>query len=89
MSASAERREPIDIEEFERAPARPETAEPSRDPLADLARLVAGQGQPEPRIPSNPFSPTRPRANPAAGPRRICRISARRRRVPTCPTSAA
>ncbi|MFO1114219.1 MAG: SPOR domain-containing protein [Beijerinckiaceae bacterium] len=48
MSASAERREPIDIEEFERRLRAPETAEPSRDPLADLARLVAGQGRPNP-----------------------------------------
>jgi hypothetical protein len=46
MSAAAERRDPIDIEEFERRLRAPEVPEPSRDPLADLARLVAGQGKP-------------------------------------------
>lgn len=46
MSAAAERRDPIDLEEFERRLRAPDLPEPSRDPLADLARLVAGQGKP-------------------------------------------
>lgn len=46
MSAAAERREPIDLEEFERRLRAPEVLDSSNDPLADLARLVAGQGRP-------------------------------------------
>ncbi|MDE2363177.1 MAG: SPOR domain-containing protein, partial [Hyphomicrobiales bacterium] len=39
------RRQPIDIEEFERRLRGPEPAAHTNDPLADLARLVAGEGR--------------------------------------------
>ena len=52
MSASPERRDPIDIEEFERRLRAPESLDSDNDPMADLARLVAGQGRP----PRDPFA---------------------------------
>ena len=45
MSAAPERREPIDIDEFERRLRGPEPARRVEDPLAELARLVGGQNQ--------------------------------------------
>jgi hypothetical protein len=44
-AAPAERRQPIDIEEFERRLRAPEAARVEVDPLEELARLVAGQGK--------------------------------------------
>jgi hypothetical protein len=46
MSAAPERRQPIDIEEFERRLRAPEPQSSVKDPLEELARLVAGQGRP-------------------------------------------
>ena len=46
MSAAPERREPIDIDEFERRLRGPEPMRRPEDPLAELARLVGGQNQP-------------------------------------------
>lgn len=43
MSAAPERREPIDIDEFERRLRGPEPMRRPEDPLAELARLVGGQ----------------------------------------------
>ncbi len=43
MSALPERREPIDIEEFERRLRAPEPSPRADDPLAELARLVGSQ----------------------------------------------
>ena len=40
MSAAPERREPIDIDEFERRLRGPEPVRRVEDPLAELARLV-------------------------------------------------
>ena len=45
MSAAPERREPIDIDEFERRLRGPEPMRRPEDPLAELARLVGGQNQ--------------------------------------------
>ncbi|MCB1540178.1 MAG: hypothetical protein KDJ25_04790, partial [Rhodoblastus sp.] len=45
MSAAPERREPIDIDEFERRLRGPEPLRRPEDPLAELARLVGGQNQ--------------------------------------------
>jgi len=45
MSAAPERREPIDIDEFERRLRGPEPVRRPDDPLAELARLVGGQNQ--------------------------------------------
>ena len=45
MSAAPERREPIDIDEFERRLRGPEPVRRAEDPLAELARLVGGQNQ--------------------------------------------
>ena len=45
MSAAPERREPIDIDEFERRLRGPEPVRRPEDPLAELARLVGGQNQ--------------------------------------------
>lgn len=52
MSAAPERREPIDIEEFERRLRGPEPVRRAEDPLAELARLVGSQNQPA----SDPFA---------------------------------
>ena len=65
MSASPERREAIDIEEFERRLRAPEALEPNNDPLADLARLVAGQGRSPARDPfANIFNEGAPAMRP-------------------------
>jgi hypothetical protein len=52
MSAAPERREPIDIDEFERRLRGPEPVRRAEDPLAELARLVGSQNQPA----SDPFA---------------------------------
>lgn len=48
MSAAPERREPIDIEEFERRLRSPEPARRVEDPLAELARLLGQQQAQDP-----------------------------------------
>lgn len=69
MSALPERREPIDIEEFERRLRGPAEPRGSEDPLAELARLVSTP-QPAPEV--DPFAalmrqPPRPAAAPGVG----------------------
>ena len=48
MSAAPERREPIDIDEFERRLRSPEPARRVEDPLAELARLLGPQQAADP-----------------------------------------
>lgn len=73
MSAAPERREPIDIEEFERRLRAPPEARRAEDPLADLARLLGEHGeaagdpfaalfgaQPRPGEPARPAAPPPP-----------------------------
>ncbi len=67
MSDPSSRRQPIDLEEFERRlrGAASEPRAPAKDPLAELARLVGGENQ---RPVGNPASPPRAPGVPQSAP---------------------